>query len=166
MADTRCPMCGKPNPAEANACRFCGARLKPMQYGASTPPAAPPPAGGEGEADWMSDLRGDMMRNRPKTSMLPPEPPAPAPPSDDWLNKIDDRGGKKPARASRLPPIRFPRRSTACQSRTSGARGSRTAARRARTAGMAFESARPGFFRAADRGAGGIRTGQRRSGVA
>ncbi len=97
MADTRCPMCGKPNPAEATACRFCGARLKPVQYGASTPPAAPPPAGGEGEADWMSDLRGDMMRNRPKTSMLPPEPPAPAPPSDDWLNKIGDRGEKKTA---------------------------------------------------------------------
>ncbi len=94
MADTRCPMCGKPNPADATACRFCGARLKPVQYGASTPPAAPPSAGGE---DWMSDLRGDMMRNRPKTSMLPPEPPAPAPPSDDWLNKIDDRGGKKTA---------------------------------------------------------------------
>ncbi|MGB7539203.1 MAG: hypothetical protein WBM17_11755 [Anaerolineales bacterium] len=110
MADTRCPMCGKPNPAEANACRFCGARLKPMQYGAATPPAAPPPAapppaGGEGEADWMSDLRGDMMRNRPKTSMLPPEPPAPAP-SDDWLNKIDNRGEKKPSAppASRRSP--------------------------------------------------------------
>ncbi len=93
MADTRCPMCGKPNPAEANACRFCGARLKPMQNGAASPPAAPPPAGGE--ADWMSDLRGDMMRNRPKTSMLPPEPPAPAPPSDDWLQKIDNPGEKK-----------------------------------------------------------------------
>jgi hypothetical protein len=105
MADTRCPMCGKPNPAEATACRFCGARLKPVQYGASTPPAAPPPAGGGGEADWMSDLRGDMMRNRPKTSMLPPEPPAPAPPSDDWLNKIDNRGEKKPSAspASRRP---------------------------------------------------------------
>jgi len=112
MADTRCPMCGKPNPAEAPACRFCGARLKPVQYGASTPPAAPPPSGGEGEADWMSDLRGDMMRNRPKTSMLPPEPPAPAPPSDDWLNKIGDRGGKKssasPASRRSASPITPP----------------------------------------------------------
>jgi hypothetical protein len=106
MADTRCPMCGKPNPAEANACRFCGARLKPMQNGAPAPPAAPPPAGGE--ADWMSDLRGDMMRNRPKTSMLPPEPPAPAPPSDDWLQKIDNQGEKKssapPASRRSAPP--------------------------------------------------------------
>ncbi|MBN2084561.1 MAG: hypothetical protein JW748_05000 [Anaerolineales bacterium] len=110
MADTRCPMCGKPNPAEANACRYCGARLKPMQPGAATPPAAPPPAApppAGGEADWMSDLRGDMMRNRPKTSMLPPEPPAPTQ-SDDWLKKIDDRGEKKssaPAAPTRRPGV-------------------------------------------------------------
>jgi hypothetical protein len=96
MADSRCPMCGKPNPADANACRFCGARLKPLQSGGQVPPAAPPPSGPEGGADWMSDLRGDMMRNRPKTSMLPPEPPAPAP-SDDWLNKIEPGGEKKSA---------------------------------------------------------------------
>jgi hypothetical protein len=100
MADSRCPMCGKPNPADANACRFCGARLKPMQYGAPTPPAAPASPAEEGAADWMSDLRGDMMRNRPKTSMLPPEPPAPPPPSDDWLNKIEPGGEKKTAAAT------------------------------------------------------------------
>jgi hypothetical protein len=104
MADLRCPMCGKPNPQEADACRFCGARLKPMDYGKGKAPAAPPPAGQPGGADWMSDLRGDMMRNRPKTSMLPPEPPAPAP-SDDWLNKIDSRDGQKPA-SPPAPPAR------------------------------------------------------------
>lgn len=98
MADLRCPMCGKPNPADSEACKYCGARLKPVHAGDSKPPAAAPKSGPE-EADWMSDLRGDMMRNRPKTSMLPPEPPAPPPPSDKWLSKIDARGGKesKPA---------------------------------------------------------------------
>jgi hypothetical protein len=97
MADTRCSMCGKLNPAEADVCRYCGARLKPVQPGGSKrPTAAPPPAAGEGDADWMSDLRGDMMRNRPKTSMLPPEPPRPTQ-SDDWLQKIDSRGEAKPA---------------------------------------------------------------------
>ncbi len=31
MADTiRCPMCGKPNPADLDVCQFCGARLKPL----------------------------------------------------------------------------------------------------------------------------------------
>jgi len=95
MADLRCPMCGKPNPQDANACRFCGARLKPMDYGkGKTPPPTPPDAAPD--ADWMSDLRGDMMRNRPKTSMLPPEPPAPAP-SGDWLNKLDSPSGQKPS---------------------------------------------------------------------
>jgi hypothetical protein len=95
MADQRCPMCGKPNPAEADACRFCGARLKPVLGGTKRPTAPPqqqPPSGGD--AEWMSDLRGDMMRNRPKTSMLPPEPPAPAS-SDDWLNRIESRGESK-----------------------------------------------------------------------
>jgi hypothetical protein len=97
MADTRCSMCGKLNPAEADTCRYCGARLKPMQTGESKrPAAAPPSAEGQGDSDWMSDLRGDMMRNRPKTSMLPPEPPRPTQ-SDDWLQKIDSRGEAKPS---------------------------------------------------------------------
>jgi hypothetical protein len=95
MADQRCSMCGKLNPADADACRFCGARLKPVLPGGAKRPAAAPPEGGEGDADWMSDLRGDMMRNRPKTSMLPPEPPRPTA-SDDWLQKIDSLGEEKP----------------------------------------------------------------------
>jgi hypothetical protein len=100
MADSRCPMCGKLNPAEMNACRYCGARLKPLQYGeAPSEPPSPPEGGG----DWMSDLRGDMMRNRPKTSMLPPEPPMPVQ-SDDWLNKIE--GGGSPASPAPTPPKR------------------------------------------------------------
>jgi len=120
MADTRCPMCGKLNPQEADACRYCGARLKPLQPGGSKPSApAAPPGGGEGDAEWMADLRGDMMRNRPKTSMLPPEPPAPPPPSDDWLRKIDSSGEAKsapPSAASAkagttrrsVPPVSIP----------------------------------------------------------
>jgi hypothetical protein len=107
MADLRCPMCGKPNPASAEACKYCGARLTPVQSGGSKP-AAPASKPGPEDADWMSDLRGDMMRNRPKTSMLPPEPPAPAPPSDNWLSKIDARGEKEsqpaaPASKSKTP---------------------------------------------------------------
>jgi hypothetical protein len=30
MAGVRCPMCGKPNPAELEKCKFCDARLKPL----------------------------------------------------------------------------------------------------------------------------------------
>jgi len=29
----RCPMCGKPNPADAEVCRYCHARLKPLRPG-------------------------------------------------------------------------------------------------------------------------------------
>ena len=103
MADPRCPMCGKPNPQDAEACKYCGARLKPVHPGGPTPPAASPQSGTE-DTDWMSDLRGDMMRNRPKTSMLPPEPPAPTP-SDTWLSKIStrDEKGSKPAPPSSKP---------------------------------------------------------------
>ncbi|MBN1438738.1 MAG: hypothetical protein JW929_04935 [Anaerolineales bacterium] len=111
MADTRCSMCGKLNPAAADSCQYCGARLKPMQAGGSKGQGAAPPAGGEGGVDWMSDLRGDMMRNRPKTSMLPPEPPRPTP-SDDWLQKIDSRGEPSPPAAppgKPSPPIRSSR---------------------------------------------------------
>jgi len=30
MPENRCPMCSKPNPAEADVCQSCGARLKPL----------------------------------------------------------------------------------------------------------------------------------------
>lgn len=115
MADLRCPMCGKPNPQELDACRYCGARLKPMEAGKGGPPAAPAAAGGRTDADWMSDLRGDMMRNRPKTSMLPPEPAAPAP-SDDWLEKIDSRTEEEPAPPKKPPSTPLTERKAAARS--------------------------------------------------
>ncbi len=36
----RCPMCGKPNPAEEEVCRHCGARLKPLTADAKARPTA------------------------------------------------------------------------------------------------------------------------------
>jgi hypothetical protein len=33
MADVRCPMCGKSNPAELEVCQYCQARLKPLNFG-------------------------------------------------------------------------------------------------------------------------------------
>jgi hypothetical protein len=103
MADQRCPMCGKPNPQEAEECKYCGARLRPVRPGESKPSEAAPKPGTD-DTDWMSDLRGDMMRNRPKTSMLPPEPPAPTP-SDNWLSRIGPRGEteSKPAAPASKP---------------------------------------------------------------
>ncbi len=45
MADVRCPMCGKSNPAELEICQFCGARLTPLP--ASTPVDSQPIKAGE-----------------------------------------------------------------------------------------------------------------------
>jgi hypothetical protein len=39
MAELRCPMCGRPNPDDLEACQFCDARLKPLT---GTPPVDPP----------------------------------------------------------------------------------------------------------------------------
>jgi hypothetical protein len=52
MADVRCPMCGKSNPADAEVCQFCQARIKPL--GASQPPQPPKP---EEPGDWLGSLR-------------------------------------------------------------------------------------------------------------
>ena len=43
MAEIRCPMCGKPNPAELDVCQYCEARLKPVtdELGRSQPPIHP-----------------------------------------------------------------------------------------------------------------------------
>ncbi len=82
MADIRCPMCGKLNPAEAETCRFCKARIKPLVAGSNAPTNSSEPVSKEtpGEAagksrstparkntselesslpGWLSDLRPD-----------------------------------------------------------------------------------------------------------
>lgn len=43
MAEIKCPMCGKPNPAELDVCQFCEARLKPVtdELARSQPPIHP-----------------------------------------------------------------------------------------------------------------------------
>ncbi len=66
MADVRCPMCGKSNPAELENCQFCEARLKPLP--ASTPVASQPVKVGEdpvkkdtSEFEKVKPARGDIV---------------------------------------------------------------------------------------------------------
>lgn len=54
MAEIRCPMCGKPNPEEAQRCVFCRAQLKPLMAGGEI---QPPSSSSSEEADWLKGLR-------------------------------------------------------------------------------------------------------------
>ncbi len=58
MADVRCPMCGKTNPAEAESCRYCQARLKPLRPGGEDGAVFGNQMGDDGP-DWLRELRSD-----------------------------------------------------------------------------------------------------------
>jgi hypothetical protein len=64
MAEVRCPMCGKANPADLEVCQFCQARLKPLhvtpsELGPATPsqPSKDIPSGEESAPEWLRSLR-------------------------------------------------------------------------------------------------------------
>ena len=62
MSDVRCPMCGKPNPEQAEICNYCQARLKPFNLSSSAP------AGNEPEVpNWLTSLRGSDQ-DQPESS--------------------------------------------------------------------------------------------------
>jgi len=71
MADIRCQMCGKLNPADAEVCQFCQARLKPVWESKSEENFFEAESEPEEEVpDWLSSLRG-------------PEEPASEQPSEE-----------------------------------------------------------------------------------
>ncbi len=55
--EVRCPMCSKPNPAEAEVCEFCGARLKPLVAGEAGQPSEEV---GGGREDWLEAFRAEV----------------------------------------------------------------------------------------------------------
>jgi hypothetical protein len=68
MAENRCPMCSKENPAENEVCEFCGARLTPLVVGSSSEEEAfsstdlPDGEDTEDEApDWLSRIRSQSI---------------------------------------------------------------------------------------------------------
>jgi hypothetical protein len=73
MAEVRCPMCGKPNPAELEVCQFCKARLKPLLAG--SPDSAEKP--------------GKILSPK-KTKGLEPELP-------EWLRELKPDAGAAPS---------------------------------------------------------------------
>lgn len=74
MSDVRCPMCGKSNPAEAEICQFCQARLKPLNLDPAAASGKEPEVPG-----WLTSLRGSGQ-DQPE-SMGQSESP-------DWLSGL------------------------------------------------------------------------------
>ncbi len=102
MADVRCHMCGKSNPADADICRHCQARLKPLGPPSLKKNAAPgatpaqPPAE-EGDAtDWLRGLIDPTGAAASEESAPTEATPAE---SADWLARI----GAEPAPAAPEP---------------------------------------------------------------
>lgn len=101
MTDQRCPMCGKPNPEDAETCEFCQARLKPLviqppaddSEPAGSSPLDDSPAGSESSLpDWLQDLKPEGEAD------FEAEPDAAVP---DWLSGPEENTA--PAGTSELP---------------------------------------------------------------
>jgi hypothetical protein len=89
MDEVRCPMCSKKNPADAEECEFCGARIKPLiiQQPSEEPPSrseqVPPSLVEEPkeepqerspqETDWLSRMRSGVESEGESESDLPAE---------------------------------------------------------------------------------------------
>jgi hypothetical protein len=97
MAEIRCPMCGKPNPAELDVCQYCEARLKPLtdELARSQPPIHPgdePTDQDTGQLEpilpqWLRDVRQQARESAEETSEQFPEEEA-AQPSEEVANRL------------------------------------------------------------------------------
>jgi len=100
MAEQRCPMCSALNPAEADTCAACGARLKPLVAGEGHAPAEEPraqdiPAQDEGEDsgdDWLARIRAGVRDEPEQEPEAPPESGYSESPtgSPSWLGGMRD----------------------------------------------------------------------------
>jgi hypothetical protein len=66
-------MCGKANPADAEVCAYCSARLKPLNLSSS--------GSDSGVPDWLRDLRGKDSE----------QPPAASPFGEGSLSESDEK---------------------------------------------------------------------------
>jgi hypothetical protein len=65
MAEIKCPMCGKPNPAELDVCQYCEARLKPVtdELARSQPPIHPGEEPTEQNTDQLEPILPQWLRD-------------------------------------------------------------------------------------------------------
>lgn len=107
MADVRCPMCSKPNAADAEVCAFCGARLKPLVLRPGGEAPAPKPetpkaepgetsAAGEAPPDWLARIRAQVSEEQ--------EPAEEEAPEEDWLARLRSQEAEAPEPVSAAPP--------------------------------------------------------------
>jgi hypothetical protein len=97
MAEIKCPMCGKPNPAELDVCQYCEARLKPLtdELARSQPPIHPgdePTEQDTGQLEpilpqWLRDVRQQARESAEGTSEQPSEEEE-AQPSEEVVNRL------------------------------------------------------------------------------
>ena len=104
MAEIRCPMCGKPNPAELDVCQFCEARLKPLTdaLSRSQPPIHPGEEPTEKDTSdlepvlpqWLREVRQQARDSGEEEPEQVPaeEEAAPSDGSDDLLAGLQSEG--------------------------------------------------------------------------
>ena len=100
MADIRCQMCGKPNPAEAETCQFCQARLKPVWASKSAESffEAESESAGEEVPDWLRSLRGseEPVSDQPseevsEAGLFSSADSQELAGGDEWLSGLEDK---------------------------------------------------------------------------
>ncbi len=125
-------MCGKYNPLDVEVCRYCQARLKPLNVStgssapgagktlppASTPPASPPPANpppaspapaGQENNDWLRGLLDTPGSGEPaESSAERPTEPVDDTESADWLARIRQRKTEEQDELSKIGPKPLP----------------------------------------------------------
>lgn len=96
--ELRCPMCSKLNPPGAEACEFCGARLKPLIVGAvpddsgevSLPSASGRTDDDAGAEDWLARMRDGAAQD--DQGEVPREEAEAVGASPDWLGRLREVG--------------------------------------------------------------------------
>jgi hypothetical protein len=103
MAEIKCPMCSKPNPAELDVCQFCGARLKPLtdELARSQPPIHPGEEPTEKDTselesalpEWLRDVRQqarESSEGEPEQAPAEEEEASPPQPSEEESEEVTD----------------------------------------------------------------------------
>ena len=106
MAEVRCPMCGKLNPADLDVCQYCQARLTPLHVTpseaepgtASQPPRSEKPGDEESVPEWLSSLRLEEETNELDESEAGGELPdwLQSPESENPAEQPAEEGGELP----------------------------------------------------------------------